>query len=119
MKCRREFMKQLLAFAFALGIFGQLMSCLTICADHAEQSSCASDESDVTLIEREDGCCLLDTLRFLRPGRIQKTPAGHVMQTLPHVEISGLYHRQIPNLIGATPQSGSSPHLQSIPALRI
>jgi hypothetical protein len=119
MKCRREFMKQLLVFALALSIFGQSMSCLTICADHAEQSSCASDESGVTSIEREDGGCLLDTLRFLPRGRFKKTPAGHVMQPLPRVEIFGLYHRQNLSLIDESPQSANLPHPQRIPALRI
>src|SRR5262245_5821621 len=119
MKRRRELMKRLLALALALSVFGQSLGCLTICADHAEQLSCVSDETGVTLLEQEDERCLLDTLRFLRPGRIQKTPAGQVVRPLPRAEVFGLYHRQNLNLIGAASQPASLPHLQRIPALRI
>jgi hypothetical protein len=119
MKFRRELMKQLIAFALALSVFGLSLSCLAICADHAEQSSCASDESSVTSIEQEDECCSLNALRYLPPERVQKTLAGHVSRQLPPADISGFYHGQNPNLIGKAPQPASSPPLQRIPELRI
>jgi len=119
MKCRREFLKQLLAFAFALSVFGQSLNCPMTCADHAEQSFCASDKIGVTFIEQKDECCLLDTQRFLPPGRIQKTPSRHVLKPLSHTGIFGLYHSQNLNLIGAASQPASSPRLQGITALRI
>lgn len=119
MRCRREFLKQLLAFAFALSVFGQSLVGSTICADHAEHSSYASDKTRVTFIEQKDECCLLDTPRFLPPGRIQKTPSGHVLKSLPHMGIFGLYHSQNLNLIGAALQPASLPPLQGILALRI
>jgi len=112
-------MKQLLAFALALSVFGLSLSCLAICADHAEQSSCASDETNITSIEQEDGCCSLDTLRSLPPERVQKTPVGHVSRQLSLTEIFGLNHRQISDLIGKAPHPASSPPLQRISVLRI
>jgi hypothetical protein len=119
MNCRRDLMKQLLAFALALSVFGLSPGCLAICADHAEESSCASDETNVTSIERNDECCSLDTLRFLPPERIQKTPAGHIMRPAPPADIFGFYHRQNLNLTAKAPQPTCSPPLQRIPELRI
>jgi len=112
-------MKQLLAFALALSVFGLSLSCLAICADHAEQSACASDETGVTSIEQEDECCSLNALRSLPPERVQKTPAGHVTWQLSPAEIFGFYHRQTQDLIAKAPQPASSAPLQRNPALRI
>ncbi|HKQ79221.1 MAG TPA: hypothetical protein VJ810_36335 [Blastocatellia bacterium] len=112
-------MKQLLAFALALSVFGLSLSCMAICANHAAQSSCASEETNVSSIEQEDGCCSLDTLRSLPPERIQITPAGHVSRQLSPAEIFSLNHRKISGLIGNAPQPASSPPLQRIPVLRI
>src|SRR5262245_9114214 len=111
----RELMKKLLAFALALSVFGLSPGCMAICADHAEQSSCASDETSLTSIEQKDECCSLDTLRSLPPERFQKTPTGHVSRQLPHAEIFGLYHLQTGDMIGKSPQPTSSPPLQRIP----
>jgi hypothetical protein len=119
MKYRRELMKQLLAFALALSVFGLSPSCLAICANHAEQSACASDETGVTSIEQQEECCSLDTLRSLPPERVQKTSAGHVSRQLSPADIFDFYHRQNPNPIGKAPQPASSPPLQRIPELRI
>jgi|SRR5215510_5522513 len=119
MKHRKELMERWLAFALALSIFSLPLSCLAICANHAEQSSCASDETGVTLIGHEDECCPLDALRSIPPERIQKTPAGHLTRPLPPAEIFGIYHRQTLNLIARSPQPAISPPLQRIPALRI
>jgi hypothetical protein len=119
MKYRREFMKRLLAFALALNVCGLSLSCLAICADHAEQSSCSPGEINVTLIELEGECCSLDTLRSLPPERIHKTPAGHIIRPLPPVEIFGFYHCQTRNMMRKTPQPTTSPPLQRLPALRI
>jgi hypothetical protein len=119
MKYRRELMKQLLAFALGLSVCGLSLSCLAICADHAEQSSCASDEINLTAIEQEDECCPLDTLRYLPPERIQKTPADRLIRPLPPAENFGFYHRQTRNLVAKSPQPATSPPLQRIPALRI
>jgi hypothetical protein len=119
MKCRRELMKRPLAFALALGVFGLSLSCMAICADHAEQSSFTSDETSVTAIEQEDECCSLDKLNSLPPERVQITPAGHVSRQLSPAEIFGLDHRQTRDLIGKAPQGASSPPLQRIPELRI
>jgi hypothetical protein len=115
----RELMKQLLAFALALSAFGLSLSCMAICAHHAEQSSCASDEIGVTPIDQEDECCSLDTLRYLPPESVQKTPASHISRQLSPAEIFGVYHSQNLNLIGKTPQPASSPPLQTISVLRI
>jgi hypothetical protein len=119
MRCQRNILKSLLAFALAIGWFGLQLSCMAICAGHAEQSFCASDEASVTSIEEEDECCSLDTLRFLPSERIQIKPAGQITRPLPPEEIFGFYRRQNPNLISKAPQPASSPPLQRIPALRI
>jgi hypothetical protein len=119
MNCRQELMKQLLAFALALSVFGLSLSCLAICADHAEQSACASDETGVTSIEQEDECCSLNALRSLPPERVQKTPAGHVTWQLSPAAVFGIYHHQPQDLIAKAPQPASSPPLQRNPALRI
>jgi hypothetical protein len=119
MKYRRELMEQLLASALALSVFGLSLSCMAICADHAEQSACASDESGVTSIEQKDECCSLNALRSLPPERIQKTPAGNVTCPLPLADIFGFYQRQNLNLICKAPQPAISPPLQRNPALRI
>jgi len=119
MKYRRELMKQLLALALALSVFGLSLSCMAICADHAEQSACASDETGVTSIEQEDECCSLNTLRSLPPERVQKTPAGQVTWQLSPAEIFSFYHHQIQDLVGKAPQPAISPPLQRNPALRI
>jgi hypothetical protein len=119
MNCRRELMKQLLALALALSVFGLSLSCLAICADHAEQSACASDETGVTSIEQEDECCSLNALRSLPPERIQKTPAGHVTWQLSPAAVFGIYHHQTQDLIGKAPQPASSAPLERIPELRI
>jgi hypothetical protein len=118
MKCRRELMKRLLAFALALSVFGLSISCLAICADHAEQSVCASDETGVISIEQEDECCSLNALRSLPPERVQKTPAGHVTWQLSPAAF-GVYHPQTQDLIGKAPQPASSPPLERILGLRI
>jgi hypothetical protein len=119
MKYRPESIKRWLAFALALSMFGLSLSCMAICADHSEQSSCASDEIGVVLIGQEEECCPLNTLRSAPPERIQKTPAGIVTRPLPPAEIFGIHHRQTRNLIARVPQPASSPPLQRIPALRI
>jgi hypothetical protein len=119
MKCRLEIMKQALAFALALSVFGLSLSCLAICADHAKRSSCDSDEIGVVLIGQEEECCPLDTLRSAPPERIQKTPAGIVTRPLPPADIFGIYLRQTLNPPSRAPQPASSPPLQRIPALRI
>jgi hypothetical protein len=119
MEYRREIIKRLLAFALALSVFGLSLSCLAICAYHAEQSACASDETGVTSIEQEDECCSLNALRSLPPERVQKTPAGQVTWQFSHAEIFGFYHRQTQDLIAKAPQPASSPPLQRNPALRI
>ena len=112
-------MKQLLAFALALSVFGLSLSCLAICADHAEQSACASEETGVTSIEQEDECCSLNALRSLPPERVQKTPAGQVTGQLSPAEIFGFYHHQTRSMIAKAPQPDGSPPLQRNPALRI
>src|SRR5215510_13451028 len=105
-------LKRSLTFALALNMFGLSLSCLAICADHAEQLSWAPDEINRTSIEQEDECCSLDTLRFLPSERIQKTPAGHVMRPLPPADIFGFYNHQNLRLIDKAPQPASSPPLQ-------
>ncbi len=112
-------MKHLLAFALALSVFGLSPSCLAICADHAEQSSCASDETCVTSIEQEDECCSLDTLRSLPPEKVEKTLARHVSRQLSPADIFDFYHRQNLNMISKAPQPAGSPPLQRISPLRI
>ena len=119
MNRRQELMKQLFAFALALSVGGLSLSCLAICADHAEQSACASDETGVTSIEQEDECCSLNALRSLPPERVQKTPAGHVTWQLSPAAVFGFYHHQTQNLIGKAPQPASSAPLERIPELRI
>jgi hypothetical protein len=119
MRHRRNILKRLLAFTIALNVFGLSLSCLAICADHAEQSFCASDDASVKLIEQEDECCSLDTIRSLPPERIQKTPAGLVTRPLAPADIFGFYQRNNLNLIGKAPAPASSPPLQRITALRI
>jgi hypothetical protein len=119
MNCRRKIMKQALAFAIALCMFGLSLSCLAICADHAEQSSCAPDEINLSAIEQEDDCCSLDALRYLPPERIQKTPAGHVTRPLMRAEVFAIYLRQTLDLMARAPQPASSPPLQRITQLRI
>jgi hypothetical protein len=112
-------MKHLLALALAFSVFGLSLNCMAICAGHTELSACASDETGVTSIGQEDECCSLDTLKFLLPERIQKTPAGQITRVLPPADILGFYHRQNLILIGKAPQVASSPPLQRIPELRI
>src|SRR5262245_8435059 len=119
MKCRRELIKELIAFGLALSRFGLALTCMAIHPDHAEQSSCASDETRVTSLEKEDECCLLNALRPLPPERVQKTPARQVTWPFPAAETFGFYHRQNLNLISKAPQPASSPPLQRIPELRI
>jgi hypothetical protein len=119
MKYRREFINQWLAFALALSVCVLPLSCLAICAGHAERSYCAPDETGVALIGQKDECCPLDTLRSAPPERIQKTPAGIVTWPLPPAEIFDIYHRQTLNPSARAPQPASSPPLQRIPALRI
>jgi hypothetical protein len=112
-------MKQLLAFALALGVFGMPLSCMAICAGHSEQLSSAPDKVSATVIEQADECCPLDTLRYAPPERIQKTPAGHITRLLPPAEIFGVSHRPDPNIIGKVPQPAGSPPLRGISPLRI
>jgi hypothetical protein len=112
-------MKQLLAFALALSVFGMPLSCLAICADHAEQLSSAPDEVSAMAIEQADECCSLNTLRSLPAERVQKAPAGHFTRSLPPAEIFGVSHRATLNIIGKAPQPAGSPPLQRIPPLRI
>jgi hypothetical protein len=112
-------MKQLLAFALSLSVFGLSLSCLAICADHAEQSACASDETGVTSIEQEDECCSLIALRSLPPERVQKTPASHITWQLSPAAVFGFYHHQTQDLIDKAPQPASSALLERIPELRI
>jgi len=117
MKYRRELMNQWLALA--LSVCSLSLSCLAICAGHAERSYCASDETSVALIGQKDECCPLDTLRSAPPERIQKTPAGIVTPPLLPADIFGIYHRKTLNPPARAPQPASSPPLQRIPALRI
>jgi hypothetical protein len=119
MKYRREFIKQWLAFALALSVFGLSLSCLAICADHEEQPSWAPEESRITAIKHEDECCSLGTFKYLLPERIQKTPGGHVFRPLPAEVIIGFYHHQTRMMIAKAPQPDGSPPLQRNPALRI
>lgn len=119
MSHRRELMKQLLAFALALSVFGMPLSCLAICAEHAEQLSSAPDEVSATAIEQADECCSLNTLRSLPAERVQKTPAGRITRPLPLAEIFGVSHRTTLNIIGKVPQPATSPPLQGISPLRI
>jgi hypothetical protein len=119
MKYRREFMNKWLAFALALSVCGLSLSCMMICASHSQRSYSAPDKTGVALTEQEDECCPLDTLKSIRPERIQKTPAGHITRPLPSAEIFGIYHRPNRSLIAWAPQPASSPPLQRIPALRI
>jgi hypothetical protein len=119
MSHRRELMKRLFAFALALSVFGMPLSCLAICADHAEQLSSAPDEVSATAIEQADECCSLNTLRSLPAERVQKAPAGHNTQPLSPAEIFDFNHHQTRNLAGKSPQPAGSPPLQRIPPLRI
>jgi len=119
MKYRREFMNQWLTFALALSVCGMSLSCLAICAGHAERSYCAPDETVVALIGQNDECCPLNTLRSAPPERIQKTPAGIVTRPSPPAEIFDIYHRQTLTPSARAPQPASSPPLQRIPALRV
>ena len=82
-------MKRWLAFALALSVGSLSLGCMTICAAHAEQSSCASDKSNVTLIGEEDECCSLNALRLLPPDRIQKSPVVIIARPLPPAPIFG------------------------------
>jgi hypothetical protein len=116
---RLELMKQLLAFALALSVFGLSLSCLAICADHAEQSSSAPDEVSATAIEQADECCSLNALRSLPAERVQKAPEGHDTRSLPHAEIFDFNYRQTRNMAGKAPQPAGSPPLQRIIPLRI
>jgi hypothetical protein len=115
MKCRRELMKKLLAFALAFSVFGLSLSCMAICADHAEQSACASDETGLTSIEQEDECCSLHSIRSLPPERFQKTPAGNITWQLSPAEIFGFYHRQF----AASAKKSCAPYLIAVPSFTL
>ena len=119
MRYRRGFINQWLAFALALNVCALPLSCMAICANHAERLYSAPDETGVVLIGQEDECCPLDTLRSVPPERIQKSPAGHITRPLQPAEIFGIYHHQTRNMIAGAPQPASSPPLQRIPTLRI
>jgi len=120
MKSRRTVMKRWLAFALALSVGSLSLGCMTICAAHAEQSYCASDKSDVTLIGEEDECCSLNALRLLPPDRIQKSPGVIIARPLPPAPIFGFhYHHQALIPIATSTQPACSPPLQRSPALRI
>ncbi len=113
-------MKSWLAFALALSVGSLSLSCLTICAAHAEQSSCASDETGITLTVEEGECCSLNALRSLPPDRIQKSPVETVARTLQPAPIFDFHHHHqglIPIAISTQPTC--SPPLQRSPALRI
>jgi hypothetical protein len=113
-------MKRWLAFALALSVGSLSLGCLTICAAHAEQSSCASDETGVTFTVEEGECCSLNALRSLPPDRIQKSPVETVVQPLTPSTIFGFhYHHQALIPIAISPQPTCSPPLQRNPALRI
>jgi hypothetical protein len=116
---RRELMKRLLAFALALSVFGLSLSCLAICADHAEQLYSAPDEVSATAIEQADECCSLNTIRSLPAERVQKGPASNGTRSLPPAEIFDFIHCQTRNIVGKAPQPAGSPPLQRIPQLRI
>jgi hypothetical protein len=120
MKCRREIMKQALAFALALSVGSLSLGCMTICAAHAEQLSCAWDETSVTLTGLEDECCALNALRSLPPDRIQKSPIGIIARPLQPATIFGFHdHYQAMIQTATSPQPACSPPLQRSPALRI
>jgi hypothetical protein len=119
MSYRRNLMKQLLAFALALGVFGLPLSCMAICAEHAEQSFSALEEVGATTIEQADDCCSLNTIRSLPAERVQKTPAGHLTRPLSLAEIFGVSRRTTLNIIDKVPQPADSPPLQGISPLRI
>src|SRR5215510_10326071 len=119
MKSRRNVMKRWLTFALALSVGSLSLGCMTICAAHAEQFSCASDESGVTLIGEEDECCSLNSLRSLPPDRIQKSPVGIIARPLPPAPIFGFHHHQVLMPISTFTQPTCSPPLQRSPALRI
>jgi hypothetical protein len=113
-------MKRRLAFALALSVCGLSLSCLTICAAHAEQSSCAPDEISVALTEHDDECCSLDALRSLPPDRVRKTPVGLIARPILPTAIFDFHdHCRTPNPIDEAPPPAISPPLQRIPALRI
>ena len=113
-------MKRWLTFALALSVGSLSLGCITICAAHARQSSCASDDSGVTLIGEEDECCSLNALRFLPPDRIQKSPVGIIAQPLLPAAIFGFHqHYQALIQVVTFPQPTCSPPLQRSPALRI
>jgi hypothetical protein len=113
-------MKRWLAFALALSVGILSLGCMTICAAHSEQLSCASDETSVTLTGVEDECCSLNALRSLPPDRIQKSPVRIIAQTLPSASIFEIHNRyQALIRIAAPPQPAYPPPLQRSPALRI
>src|SRR5262245_38324121 len=120
MKPRRNVMKIWLAFALALSVGSLSLGCMTICSAYAEQTSCASNETGVTLTEEEDECCSLSALRFLPPDRIQNSSVRVNARSLPPAAIFGfhnLYQALIP--IATSPQPSGSPPLQRSSALRI
>src|SRR5262245_1168708 len=120
MKSQRNMVKRWLALALALSVGSLSLSCMTICAAHAEQFSCASDETSVTLTGEGDECCSLNTLRSLAPDRIQKSPVGIIARLLTPSPIFGFhYHHQALIPIDISPQPTCSPPLQRSPALRI
>src|SRR5215471_11722223 len=120
MKSRQDMMKRWLAFALALSVGSLSLGCLTICAAHAEQFSCASDKSNVMLIGEEDECCSLNALRLLPPDRIQKSPIETVVQPLQPAPIFGFHHHhQTQILIAISVQPTCSPPLQRSHTLRI
>ena len=112
-------MKRWLAFALALSVGSLSLGCMTICAAHAEQSSCASDKSNVTLIGEEDECCSLNALRLLPPDRIQKSPVVIIARPLPSAPIFGFHHHKGLIPIATSAQPTCSPPLQRSHALRI
>jgi hypothetical protein len=120
MKSRQDVMKRWLAFALALSVGSLSLGCMTICAAHAERSSCASDETGVTLTGEEDECCSLNALRSLPPDRMQKSPVGIIARPLPPDPIFGFHqHDQGLIPIAISTQPTCSPPLQRSHALRI
>src|SRR5215510_7401479 len=120
MKSRRNVMKRWLALVLALSVGSLSLGCLTICASHAEQFSCASDETDVTLTGMEGECCSLNALRSLPPDRIQKSPVVITTRLLPSEATFGFPDlHQVMIQIATSPQPACSPPLQRSPALRI
>ena|GEM_PF-3286120 len=120
MNYRRVFMKRLLAIALAFNVFGLSLSCVAICAEHAEPSSCVGDENKTSLNEEDEECCSLDTHRSLPPERIQKTPAGQINRHLPTAQIFvfDLYYQTLSSVKFAS-QPDKLPPLKRIPALLI